>query len=183
MTSLTKICLHWTAGNYKPCQQDLNSYHFLIDNNGKIYFGSHSPEDNINCYDGNYAAHCGGGNTGCIGISACAMVGFTEKLKQTKCPLTQKQIESMCCLVGYLSNKYGILITENSVFTHYEFDRKRQKPQGKIDIIYLPFLPNLQLNRIGSYLRNKAEWYKKKIKDGKYKLEKKGNTYEFVSIV
>ena len=89
----------------------------------------------------------------------------------------------MCCLVGYLSNKYGILITENSVFTHYEFDRKKQTPQGKIDIIYLPFLPNLQLNRIGSYLRNKAEWYKKKIKDGKYKLEKKGNTYEFVSIV
>ena len=118
MTSLKKICNHWTAGNYKPCQQDLDSYHYLIDDKGRIYTGTYSPEDNLNCYDGKYAKHCGGGNTGCIGIALCAMVGFTESKKQTKCPITQKQFEALCCLNAYLSVKHGILVTEKNIFTH-----------------------------------------------------------------
>lgn len=85
----------------------------------------------------------------------------------------------MCCLTAYLSIKYGFSISENSVFTHYEFDRKKTKPEGKIDITYLPYLPNLQIDRIGGYLRNKAEWYGIKIKSNKYKLEKKGFYNEF----
>ena len=182
MTSLNKICLHWTAGSNKPCSTDLKAYHFVIDSDGKIYSGVHKPEDNLNCYDGNYAAHCGGGNTGCIGLSVCGMAGFNYNKKETKYPLTQKQIETLCCLTAYLSVKYGILINEKTVFTHYEFDRKKQKPEGKIDIIYLPYLPNLQIIRVGGYLRNKAEWYRKKIKENKYKLEKKGNYYEFICV-
>ena len=39
MTSLTKICLHWTAGADKPCEQNLNCYHFLFDKDGKEYKG------------------------------------------------------------------------------------------------------------------------------------------------
>ena len=136
MTSLTKICNHWSAGNYTPCKQDLNAYHYLIDNQGRVYLGTHTPEDNINCQDGNYAAHCGGGNTGCIGVSVCAMRGFNTKTKQSDRPLTQAQIEAMCCLNGYLSIKYGIQINEKQLFTHYEFDRRKKKPEGKIDIIY-----------------------------------------------
>ena len=57
MTSLTKICLHWTAGADKPCEQNLNCYHFLFDKDGKEYKGTYTPQDNINCYDGKYAAH------------------------------------------------------------------------------------------------------------------------------
>ena len=110
------------------------------------------------------------------------MAGFNLNKKETKYPLTQKQIETLCCLAAYLSVKYGILITEKSLFTHYEFDRLKKKPEGKIDIIYLPYLPNLQIIRVGGYLRNKAVWYRKKIKEGKYKLEKKGSYYEFTCI-
>ena len=95
MTSLSKICLHWTAGANKPCAVDLESYHYCIDKNGKIYQGNHRPEDNLNCYNGNYAKHCGGGNTGCIGISVCGMAGFDLKNKKTNYPLTQNQIESL----------------------------------------------------------------------------------------
>ena len=182
MTSLNKICLHWTAGSNTPCKTDLQAYHFVVDSNGRIYPGTHKPEDNLNCKDGNYAAHCGGGNTGCIGLSVCGMAGFNLNKKETKYPLTQKQIETLCCLTAYLTIKYGIIIKENSVFTHYEFDRKKAKPEGKIDITYLPYLPNLQIIRIGGYLRNKAEWYRKKIKERKYKLEKKGSYYEFISL-
>ena len=182
MTSLNKICLHWTGGSNYPCNQDLDSYHFCVDKDGKIYAGTYSPEDNINCKDGIYARHCGGGNTGCIGLSVCGMAGFTTSKKETKYPLTQKQVETLCCLAAYLSVKYGILINEKTLFTHYEFDSKKVKPEGKIDITYLPYFPYLQTIRIGGYLRNKAEWYRIKIKNGNYKFEKKGNYYEFICI-
>ena len=43
MTSLTKICLHWTAGSNKPCDTDLKAYHFLVDSEGRIYPGTHKP--------------------------------------------------------------------------------------------------------------------------------------------
>lgn len=161
MKTLTKICLHWTAGANNPCSTDLKSYHYLVDSQGKIYSGNHRPEDNINCNDGNYAAHCGGGNTGCIGISACGMAGFDTKNKKTKFPLTQKQVEAMCDKAAEICIKYGINVDKNSVFTHYEFGQNNPKTSsyGKIDFIYLPYLPNLQKERIGNYLRNKIQWY------------------------
>lgn len=183
MTSIKKICNHWTAGNYKPCQQDLDSYHYLVDNKGRIYLGTYKPEDNLNCYDGKYAKHCGGGNTGCIGISACGMVGFSEQNKYSKCPLTRKQIEAICCLNAYLSLKYGIIVNEQNIFTHYEFDQRRQRNlrEGKIDITYIHYLPNLSTKSIGNYLRQKVAWYKDKIKQNKYVFIKKGDYYEFLA--
>lgn len=182
MASLNKICLHWTAGSNTPCNTDLNAYHYCIDDLGRIYPGTHKPEDNLDCTDGNYAAHCGGGNTGCIGISVCGMAEFDLKNKKTKYPLTQKQIETLCCLTGYLSNLYGILINEKFVFTHYEFDRKQRKRQGKTDITFLPYIPALSVDEVGSYLRNKITWYKQKIIENKYILKKKGLYYEFTYV-
>lgn len=181
MTSLNKICLHWTGGSNRPCDKDLDSYHFCVDKDGRIYKGSYEPEDNINCQDGIYARHCGGGNTGCIGISACGMLGFTTNKKETKYPLTQKQVDDgLCPLAAYLSIKYGIL--ENKIFTHYEFDQTKRKPEGKIDITYLPYLPNLSTKEVIKHIKNKINWYKQKIKAGNYKFEKKGNYYEFICI-
>ena len=161
MTSLTKICLHWTAGANTPCETDLNAYHYCIDKDGKIYQGKYTPEDNLNCYDGGYAKHCGGGNTGCIGISVCGMFDFDLKNKQTKYPLTQKQVEAMCEKAAELCIKHGIIVSENTVFTHYEFGQLNPKTSsfGKIDFTYLPYLPDLQKDRIGDYLRNKIQWY------------------------
>lgn len=152
MTKLNKICLHWTGGANYPCDVDLEAYHFLIDKDGKIYEGKFKPEDNLNCNDGVYAKHCGGGNTGCIGIALCGMAGFDLKNKQTKYPITQKQVEAMCDLVARLCEKYGIKI--ENVFTHYEFDQKQAKKQGKIDITYLPYQTNLKKYEVGDYLRS-----------------------------
>jgi len=157
---LNKICIHWTAGANTPCDVDLKSYHFLIDSAGKKYSGKYKPEDNLNCNDGIYAQHCGGGNTGCIGISVCGMAGFDLKNKKTKYPLTQVQIEAICKLCAELCIKYKIEINEKTVYTHFEFDQRQINKQGKIDITYLPYLPNLQKERIGEYLRNKIKWYK-----------------------
>ena len=185
MTSLKKICNHWTAGTHTPCETDLQAYHYCIDKYGRIFAGIYEPKDNVNCYDGKYAKHCGGGNTGCIGLAVCGMAEFTESKKQTKYPLTRKQIEALCCLNAYLSIKYGIIVDEKSVFTHYEFDQRRQKKlrEGKIDITYIHYLPNLSANSIGNYLRQKISWYKEKIKQGKYTFTKKGDYYEFLAKV
>ena len=184
MNLLTKICLHWSAGAHFPCAEDLKAYHYCVDKIGRIYPGKHKPEDNLNCYDGNYAMHCGGGNTGCIGLALCGMAGFTSDKKLTKYPLTQKQVESFCCLAAYLSTKYGILISEKSVFTHYEFDQRRpkNKREGKIDITHLPYLPDLTVKNAGEYLRQKIAWYCEKIKQNKYKFVKKGDYYEFIAM-
>lgn len=161
MTSLSKICLHWTAGANSPCNTDLEAYHFCIDKDGKVYQGNHKLEDNINCYDGNYAKHCGGGNTGCIGLSCCGMYKFNLKDKETKYPLTQKQIEALCNKAAELCIKYGISVNSKTVFTHHEFGNSHPKTSsfGKIDLTYLPYLPNLKQDRVGDYLRNKVSWY------------------------
>ena len=182
MTSLTKICLHWTGGNNYPCDTDLTAYHYCVDKDGKIYKGKYPPEDNLNYYDWNYAKHCGGGNTGCIGISLCAMAGFNLSKKQTKDPITQKQLEAFCLLAAYLCSKYGIIISEKTVFTHYEFDQRRikNKQEGKTDITYINYFPNLTINSAGNYLRNKTDWYKNKLEENRYTLEKKGEYYEFI---
>ena len=168
MTKLSKLCIHWTAGANKPCKTDLNSYHFLFDSNGKEYQGVFKPEDNENCNDGHYAKHCGGGNTGCIGISCCGMYGFDLKSKNTKHPLTQQQIEAMCKKSAELCLKYEIEVSEDNVFTHYEFGKKNPKTSSanKIDFTYISYLPNLKTENIGNYLRNKIRWYQLKIKKG-----------------
>lgn len=182
--NLSKICLHWSAGNNAPCAVDLAAYHYCIDKTGKIFSGKYRPEDNLNCADGKYAKHCGGGNTCCIGLSICAMAGFSLKTKTTKYPITKNQIESMCCLAAYLSVKYKFLINEKSVFTHYEFDQRQPKKlqKGKIDITYIPYLPSLSPDEVGSFLRQKINWYRQKIQEGKYKFTKKGEHYEFICI-
>jgi len=169
-----KICNHWTGGTNKPCNTDLKAYHYLIDGEGRIYKGIFTPYDNINCFDGKYAKHCGGGNTNCIGVSLCGMSGFTENKKLTKYPITKKQIETMCALNAYLSKEFLIKISPDYIFTHFEFDQKQAKKKGKIDITYLPFLPELKKEEVGDYLRNKILWYRNK----KLELKKKGNFYE-----
>ena len=160
MTSLNRITIHWTAGVYRPNAIDKSHYHFLVDGNGKIINGTHKPEDNIDCKDGNYAAHCGGGNTGNIGISIC---GMYDKYKY---PITRKQVEACCYKVAELSIKYGIPVTTNNIFTHAEFgiSHPSTTSNGKVDIINLPCLNLYGAKMVGDELRNKIHYYRVKIK-------------------
>lgn len=177
-----KLCWHWTAGTNNPCKTDIEAYHYLVDSKGKIYLGKYPPEANYNCYDGEYAKHCGGGNTHCIGVAACGMAGFSFPAKKTKYPLTREQIEAMWGLSGYLSIKYNVPILPLKMFTHAEFDkRKPQKQQeGKIDITFLPYSPQFPSVKIGDEFRSKTKWYKEQFLKGKKKLVKKGAYYEII---
>lgn len=175
-----KLCGHWTAGTYNPCADDILAYHYLVDGTGQIFKGKYKIEDNDNCYDGKYAMHCGGGNTGCIGIAMCSMAEFDLKNKKTKYPITPKQYESFCALAAYLSINYGIPNINTRIFTHAEFDKRKAKPEGKIDILYLPFAPQISASKIGNEFRKKVGWYRDQFKKGKKKFVKKGSHYEII---
>lgn len=164
MGYLNKITYHWTAGRNIPCSDDLKHYHFLIDSNGLLYKGFYSPEDNINCYDGKYAQHCGGGNTGNIGIAFCGC--YVPKgllIKNTQFPLTRIQLERGFKLGSELCKKYNIPIDKSHVFTHYEFGlaHPTTASAGKIDITYMHPFPIENKNTCGDFIRNKISWYNK----------------------
>lgn len=161
MAPLTKIAIHWTAGSHKPSATDLAHYHYIIDKDGKVHKGKHKPEDNMNCNDGNYAAHTGGGNTGTIGVAMCGMYGFKSAANPGKYPITAQQIEACFALCAKLAKKYKIQITPDTVFTHYEFGKKNTKTTsyGKIDIIHIPSYPKVSKDNVGTFIRSKIAWY------------------------
>lgn len=146
------------GGNY-PNEVDKGAYHFLVDKDGVIHKGFYSPEDNLDCTDGNYAAHCGGGNTGRIGVALCGMYGFNNSMKFTKYPITAKQLESAMELCSKLCKKYKL--KPNQVITHAEFGNKfpNTSSYGKIDINYIPYISLEGIDKVGSYIRNKVNWY------------------------
>lgn len=160
MVSFKMITIHHTGGTYTPNSVDLNAYHFLIDGDGKVHNGTHEPEDNLNCKDGNYARHCGGGNTGNIGIAICAMWSAKDY------PIKRIQIEAACKLAAELSVRYGIRITDRSVVTHAEFGKRNPHTTsyGKIDINNLPCVAVYGIENVGNWIRNKVQWYKERLK-------------------
>jgi len=158
---LDRIIIHWSAGQNLPNAVDRNNYHYLVDGEGNILSGKYKPEDNINCKDGKYAEHTGGGNTGSIGISMCGMLGFKDKNHVGRFPLTEKQCESAFKSIAKLCKDYGIPVTPQTVMTHKEFGDAHPKTSshGKIDICYLPPYPEVTANDIGEFIRNKVKWY------------------------
>jgi hypothetical protein len=164
-----KLTDHWCASYY---EQTFSDYHFCVCYDKKLdkaYIWKNpkiKPEDNDNTSDGKYAPHCKGCNTGNIGIGVCAMVGFDMKNKQSSAPLNKKQFELMCKLNAECAYKYKFKINEDTVATHSE-----RNPGRKIDIDYLPFIPNLKKENIYTLIRNKTNWYYNKILKNKGELD------------
>ena len=159
-----KICIHWTSGNYRPNMDDLDAYHFLFDNAGKLYHGDFKPEANFRnlklATDEQYAKHCGGGNSWAIGVALC---GMTKKGANGNWvnPITHIQAEAMFSFLAKLCIKYGIEVTPETVYTHYEFGLKNPKTssKGKIDITALPYRPDVPAKQVGNFIRNKVRWH------------------------
>ena len=158
---MKKVVIHWTAGTNQPNNTDYEHYHYLVNKDGIVIAGKYTPEDNENCNDGKYAQHCGGGNTGTIGVSMCGMYGFKDKNNVGEYPLTKKQCEATFKLVAELCKKYNIAITNKTVLTHYEFGQSHPNTSsyGKIDIVYMPPYPEIEKNKVGDFIRNKVRWY------------------------
>lgn len=159
---MKRIILHWTAGSYQANVTDKEHYHYLVTGDGSLITGKYEPEDNLNCNDGKYAAHTGGGNTGSIGIAMCGMANYSpvKGLTSTKYPLKKVQCERFFKLIAELCKKYNLPINKDTVMTHYEFGQSHPNTTsyGKIDINFLPdYLVNS--NNVGDFIRDKARWY------------------------
>lgn len=163
---MKRIIIHWTAGVYQPNNKEFNDYHYLVNGQGLVIEGKYKPEDNLDCTDGKYAQHTGGGNTGSIGVSMCGMLGFKNRANVGQHPLTKAQVERCFKLVAELCKKYHIAITPQTVLTHYEFGKSHPKTTSadKIDIVYLPPYPTVEQNKIGDFIRGKVQWYCKNLK-------------------
>lgn len=167
---MRRIIIHWTAGTGKANAVDKQHYHYIIERDGNIVPGKFPVHANEVCKEdlkGNvlYAAHCGGGNTGSIGVGLCGMAGYKSSKAVGKYPLTAVQVERAFKLIAELSKQYNILINPQTVMTHYEFGKKNPKTSsaGKIDIVYLPCYPKYAKDEIGNLFRSKAVWYKQRI--------------------
>ena len=166
---MKKICIHWTAGPYKRTALDERHYHFTVGADGGVAPGQFKPEANIPpLRNGYYAAHCGGGNSGCIGVALRGMAGYVGPGHVGPYPLTPTQAEAAWALVARLCREYAISVTPETVFTHYEFGRQHSASDsaGKIDITHLPFAPEIPPDAVGDYIRRKVRWYLQQQKEG-----------------
>jgi len=158
---IKRIILHWTAGKFYPTEYEKQFYHYLVDVQGKIHNGIYKPEDNLDCKDGRYAAHTGGGNTGSVGVALCAMSGFRSPKQCGSYLISPIQFEACMNLCARLCQKYKLEVNESTVMTHYEFGLKNPATTsaGKTDITYLPPYPWVTKKDAGSFIRTKIRWY------------------------
>lgn len=139
-SGLSRIVIHWSAGTYSVSSLDREHYHFAIGGDGAIVPGQHTPEDNINTADGDYAAHTLNCNTGSIGVAFAAMAGATESpFSAGAYPITDTQIAALVGLCARLAKQYGIPVTRQTILSHAEVQPTLGIIQrGKWDVAWLP---------------------------------------------
>lgn len=151
------IILHWTAGNYKPCDYDKQHYQMLIDNEGKQHIGQQTGK----------ASSCGGMNSITYNISCCGGLATT--------PILPMQIEAMYKATAQKILEFGLDVSK--VYTHAEIGRMckdgtitkllpinsyLKQNIGKIDLTKIPNF-NGTPEQTGNFIRNKIKWYLSKL--------------------
>jgi hypothetical protein len=137
---MIRVVSHWSAGAWKASTHDLDYYHLMIEDDGRLVRGVYSISDNVSTSDGRYAPHCKSLNTGSIGVSLCAMAGATENPFSTgKYPITSVQWNVLSSVVAELCNAYSIPVTRETVLSHAEVQKTLGVAQsGKIDFMWIP---------------------------------------------
>lgn len=143
---------HWTAGNYKPCNLDLNSYQMLIDGDGIVHTGKPVGQ----------ASSTGGMNSITYNISCCGGLNST--------PIKAKQIESFFKNCAIILKKYNLSV--DKFYTHAEIGQMVKDKTitkllpnnsylkqniGKVDLMKLPY--NLNGMTHGDFIRHKIKYY------------------------
>lgn len=155
MNKVKYIIGHWTAGNHKPNDLDLNSYQILIDNDGREYQGK--PQGKT--------ASTAGMNSITFNIACC---GGLERT-----PITQVQFEKFCYVTArelkrlklpvsafYTHAEIGEKCKDGSIIKLLPMNQWLKNNKGKIDLTVLPYLYNSSHNE---YIRLKIKWYYVKI--------------------
>lgn len=130
-SGLTRIHMHWTAGNHIPNSTDLGAYHVLVEGSGKIV----NPVPHTAS-----RSHTKSANGGAIGISLCAMTSAVERPFRTgPAPITENQLQAFVCEIARLCRLYDIPVSRTSVLSHSEIQPTlRIKQNNKWDINWIP---------------------------------------------
>lgn len=139
---MQRIICHWTAGTHNASEGDKQSYHFLVEGNGRLVKGGPSVAANSGRrVKAGYAAHTHNCNGGSIGISLCCMGGAEESPFRTGShPMTRAQWETLTVAVAWLCKRYRIKVTRRTVLSHAEVESVLGIEQkGKWDISRLAF--------------------------------------------
>lgn len=153
---MSRIIIHWTAGNHKASAADRKHYHLLLEGDGKLVRGNPSIALNQAPAKVGYAAHTLNCNIGSIGVSLCGMSGAVARpFNAGKVPLTLQQWAALPSILAALCRRYSIPITPSTVLTHAEVQGTLGIAQrGKWDIAILPFDPTLNTaKKVGDSLR------------------------------
>lgn len=145
---MQRVHFHWTAGAWKPNENDLAHYHILVEDDGELRRGVPTIDANeAGSSKKPRAHHTLNANSGAIAVSLCCM-GDDRKESRVKerpffagpYPLTRKQWETLPLVLADLCQRYGIPVTPKTVLSHAEVQENlgiRQK--GKWDIAMLAF--------------------------------------------
>lgn len=154
---MKRIIIHWSAGTYTVSAVDKEHYHFIIDKDGGVHRGDHTPEDNLSTADGIYAAHTRGANAGAIGVAVAAMADAKGPNDLGKYPITRPQFDKLIQEVIRLRKKYNIPVSRTTILSHAEVQKTLGIQQrGKIDISFgVPGHPELKTAAaVGDYIRS-----------------------------
>lgn len=106
-----RIITHWTVTSYDPDPVSIDSYHIVIDGDGKLHRGSSDLDQK--------SPHCYGFNSA-IGISLACVGGYVSSSNPGPYPPTKEQWESLVSVVKQLCDRYDIPVTPTTVLQHGE---------------------------------------------------------------
>jgi hypothetical protein len=137
---MKRIIWHWTAGAPGVIPIEADSYHFIIQPNGKVVKGVPVANNVPPLVNGAYAAHTAMANSWAIGIALDAMAGAKERpFDKGSNPITEAQVEALVKLTRDLCKHYGIPVTRQTVLSHSEVQPTLGiKQKQKWDIAWLP---------------------------------------------
>jgi hypothetical protein len=138
---MKRIIWHWTAGAYGLNSLEADSYHFVIQPDGKVEAGLDPVSANVPpLRPGAYAAHTLNMNSNSIGIALDAMAAAVERpFNAGRHPITEAQVTALVNLTAKLAMQYGIPVTRQTILSHAEVQPTLGvKQRAKWDIAWLP---------------------------------------------
>ena len=137
---MKRIIWHWTAGAPGVNPHEADSYHFVIDANGREVAGVPVSRNRAPLVNGAYAAHTLNCNTDSIGISMDAMANAQERpFYAGSNPITMPQLEGLVLCTVRNCLEYDIEVSRATTLSHAEVERTLGiKQRQKWDIMWLP---------------------------------------------
>lgn len=156
-----RVILHWTGGGARANAVDRKAYHYIVEHDGNVVQGVHPVAANMQrVWGDDYAHHTGGFNSFSVGVSYAGMKDSVSARNPGPAPLRPDQVleglrfVAACCRAWNLDP-----LDPAQVFHHREawelHGVKGTQNHKKLDITYLPFMPELGPPETGPWLRRK----------------------------